>query len=64
MKIMKTFLKSFYISFVAALCLFIGVYGAARVYENARLIGFGEYKKAVEIEGNVLRILDFEIEIF
>lgn len=64
MKKMKTFLKSFYISFVAALCLFIGVYGAARVYETARLIGFGEYKKAVEIEGNVLRILDFEIEIF
>lgn len=29
-----------------------------------RLIGFGEYKKAVQLDGNVLRILDFEIEIF
>lgn len=61
---MKTFLKSFYISFVGAICLFIGIYGTARVYENARLIGFGEHKKAVEIDGNVLRILDFEIELF
>lgn len=29
-----------------------------------RLIGFGEYKKAVQLDGNVLRILDFEIELF
>lgn len=58
------FFKSFYISFVLALCLFIGIYGTAKAYENMRLIGFGEYKKAVEIKGNVLRILDFEIELF
>ena len=60
----KAFLRSFFVSFVAALCLFIGVYGTAKVYENARLIGYGEYKKAVEIKGNILRILDFEIELF
>ncbi|MEE1238361.1 MAG: hypothetical protein UHO61_00355 [Acutalibacteraceae bacterium] len=60
----KVFFKSFYISFVLALCLFIGIYGTAKAYENMRLIGFGEYKKAVEIKGNVLRILDFEIELF
>ena len=29
-----------------------------------RLVGFGEYKKAVCFDGNVLRILDFEIELF
>ena len=60
----KVFFKSFYISFVLALCLFIGIYGTAKAYEKMRLIGFGEYKKAVEIKGNVLRILDFEIELF
>ena len=60
----KAFFKSLYISAVIILCLFIGIYGTAKVYESARLIGFGEYKKAVEIDGNVLRILDFEIEIF
>lgn len=61
---MRTFFKSFYISSVLALCIFIGICGTARAYEKMRLIGFGEYKKAVEIEGNVLRILDFEIELF
>lgn len=61
---MKAFFKSFYISAVILLCLFIGFCGTAEAYENMRLIGFGEYKKAVEIDGNVLRILDFEIEIF
>ena len=61
---MKTFLKTFYISAVTLLCFFIGIYGAAKVYENARLIGFGEYKKAVEFDGGTLRILDFEIEFF
>ena len=50
---MKAFFKSFYISAVILLCLFIGFCGTARVYENARLIGFGEYKKAVEIDGNI-----------
>ena len=64
MKKMKAFFKSFYISAVILLCLFIGFCGTARVYENARLIGFGEYKKAVEFDGDTLRILDFEIEIF
>lgn len=61
---MKAFFKSFYISAVILLCLFIGVCGTAKAYENMRLIGFGEYKKAVEADGNVLRILDFEIELF
>lgn len=60
----KAFLRSFTISFVIALCLFIGIYGTSRAYESMRLIGFGEYNKAVEIDGSVLRILDFEIELF
>ena len=64
MKKMKAFIKSFYLSAVIALRLFIGIYGTAKAYENMRLIGFGEYKKAVQLDGNVLRILDFEIEIF
>ena len=60
----KVFFKSFYISFVLALCLFIGIYGTAKAYENMRLMGFGEYKKAVQLDGSVLRILDFELELF
>ena len=64
MKKMKAFFKSLYISAVIALCIFIGIYGTAKAYENMRLVGFGEYKKAVQLDGNVLRILDFEIELF
>ena len=59
----KIFFRSFYISAVIAFCLFIGIYGTSKVYENMRLIGFGEYKKAVQLDGSVLRILDFELDI-
>ena len=44
-----------------ALCLFMGAYGIARAYENTRRIGFGEYKKAVDVDDGGIRILDFEI---
>ena len=47
-----------------ALCLFIGIYGISKAYENTKIIGFGEYKKAVDYDNGTLRILDFEIEIF
>ena len=60
---MKAFIKSFYLSAVITFCLFIGIYGTAKAYENMRLIGFGEYKKAVQLDGSVLRILDFELDI-
>lgn len=46
------------------ICLFIGIFGISKAYENTKLTGFGEYKKAVDYEDGVLRILDFEIEIF
>ena len=44
-----------------ALCFFLGAYGIARAYENTRRIGFGEYKKAVDVDDGGIRILDFEI---
>ncbi|MCQ2477848.1 MAG: hypothetical protein MJ091_01330 [Clostridia bacterium] len=59
----KIFFKSFYFSMTLVICLIIAVIGAAKVYENARLIGFGEYKKAVEISNGHIRILDFEFDI-
>ena len=59
----KIFFKSFYLSFTVVLCLFMAVCGAAKIYETARLIGFGEYKKAVEIDNGHIRILDFEFDI-
>lgn len=45
-------------------CISFGIAGTAKAYEKIRLVGFGEYRKAVELDGNTLKILDFEIEIF
>lgn len=59
----KLLMRSFYISSVAVLCIFIAFFGTAQVYENTRRVGFGEYKKAVAYENGTLRILDFEFEI-
>ncbi len=58
------FFKAFYLSAVILFCLGLGAAGIGKAYENTRRIGFGEYKKAVELDGTVLRILDFEIELF
>lgn len=59
---MKLFFKSFYLSLVICLCFLILCIGIGKTYENIRLIGFGEYKDAVEITAASIRILDFEYE--
>jgi hypothetical protein len=38
--------------------------GISKAYENIRLIGFGEYRKAIEIEDGKLLFFDFEINLF
>ncbi len=60
---MKLFLRSFYLSFVILFCLCLGVLGMAKAYENIRLIGFGEYRNAVEFEEGTLKIFDLEIDL-
>jgi hypothetical protein len=59
----KIFLKTVYITSVLCLCLFIGVFGCFKSYENIRLIGFGEYRSAIEYENGVIKIFDFEFNI-
>lgn len=58
----KIFLRSLYISSVVFFCLFIGIYGISRAYESIRLIGFGEYRDAIEITENEIKIFDYEIQ--
>lgn len=55
----KLFLRSFQISFVVFFCFFIGFYGITKAYEGIRLIGFGEYCRAIEITGEGIKIFDF-----
>ncbi len=59
----RSFFRAASLSAVILLCIGFGVYGMIRAYENTRRIGFGEYKKAVEITDNSVRIFDFEWEI-
>lgn len=59
----RTFIRSFYLSSVIVLCLILGSFSAAKAYENMRLSGFGEYKRAVEYNGSKWRIFDFEFSL-
>lgn len=60
----KLIFKSFYLSFTIFICLFIGIYGSFKAYENIRRIGFGEYRSAIEYHDGNLKIFDLEIDIF
>lgn len=44
-------------------CIMLGFLGIAKAYENIRLIGFGEYRSAIEYKNGVLNIFDYKIEI-
>lgn len=63
MKKINTFLRSVYISSVVVFCLLFGIIATAKAYENIRLVAFGEYRQAIEIENGKLMIFDFEIDI-
>lgn len=54
------FLKSFLFSMVLAFCVIFSVFSVAKIYTSCRKIGFDEDKKAVEINKNGFRILDFK----
>ncbi len=59
----KLFFRSAYITATVLLCLFIGLYGSFKAYENIRLVGFGEYRSAIEYEDGTLKIFDISIEL-
>ncbi len=58
----KTYFKTLYITLVIMLCLCLGWIGISQAYENTVQIAYGEYKKAIEINENTIRILDFVIK--
>ena len=59
----KIFLKSAYLSSVIVFCFILGFSGICKAYENIRLIGFGEYRNAIEINDGKLKIFDFEVSL-
>ena len=46
----KIFLRTVYISSVIIFCLLLGFFGVCKAYEGIRLVGFGEYRNAIEIK--------------
>lgn len=44
------------------MCLTFGWLGIATAYENTVRIAFGEYRSAIEISEDTIRILDFVIK--
>ena len=62
-KQIKVFLRTFCISSVILSCLIFGFIGISKAYESIRLIGFGEYRTAIDYEDGRLKIFDFEIII-
>ena len=58
----KKSLYYFTISFLISSCLMFGFLGVCAAYQNIVKTAYGDYKKAVDINENGLRILDFNID--
>ncbi len=59
----SVFFRTLYISLTVAFCFIFGVFFAARAYENTKMIGFGENKKAIEISDGFLFLFDFKVPL-
>lgn len=57
----KVFLRTTVVFTVVMMCLIFGFMAFCRSYENIRRIAYGEYKNAVELTEDGIRILDFVI---
>ncbi len=57
------FFRTLYISLTVTFCIIFGFFSAAKAYENTRMIGFGENKKAIEINDGFLYLFDFKVSL-
>ena len=60
----KRFIRAFNMTFTVLFCILLLISGIFKSYENIRATGFGEYKKAIEINDGRVRILDFEFSLY
>ena len=58
----RLFFRSFFVSSVVAFCLIVGFFGITKAYEGIRLVGFGEYRSALEIDEKGIKIFDFTLK--
>lgn len=57
----KVFLRTTVIFTVIMMCIIFLLLSFCKIYENIRFIAYGEYKNAIEVTENSVRILDFYI---
>lgn len=57
----KVFLRTTIVFTVVMMCLIFGLMSFCKIYENIRYIAYGEYKNAIELTEEGIRILDFVI---
>lgn len=62
-KSVKVYIRTVRYSSLVVICLLIAFFGMAKAYENIRRIGFGEYRSAIEIEEESIKIFDFSIKL-
>ncbi len=56
---MKDFLRKTILSAVVSSCILFGFLTACKAYEGIRQTGFGEYRNAIEITENEIKIFDY-----
>ena len=60
-KQITVFFRTMFLSTVIMLCIILGSLSIGKIYENIRYVAYGEYKSAIELTEEGIRILDFYI---
>lgn len=60
----KLYLRSFGLTAVILFCCSFAIWGTAKAYEGIRQVGFGDYSGAFDFENGILRLFDFEINLY
>ena len=54
------FLRKMMLSFIISSCILFGFWSVCKAYESIREVGFGEYRKAIEIKDGEIKFFDFK----
>lgn len=58
----KIFLRTVVVTSTIIFCLSFGIIGTIKAYEGTRLIGYGEYRPAIQFSKDGFKFFDFEVK--
>ena len=58
----KIYIRTVRYSSLVIICLMMAFFGMAKAYENIRLVAYGEYRNAIEIDKDGITFFDYEIK--